>query len=144
MSRISDVLRSKGSTVATIPPDAAVSELLALLAEHNIGAAVVVADDAVVGIVSERDVVRQVHRQRSALLGTSVGEIMSTTVTTCEPQDDLVDVLRLMTERRFRHIPVLVDGRLGGIVSIGDIVKHRIGELEDERAALHSYLAAGS
>jgi CBS domain-containing protein len=148
MSRISDVLRSKGSAVATIPPEAAVSELLALLAEHNIGAAVVVSDDGidqrVVGMVSERDVVRQVHRQRSALLGTSVAEIMSTTVTTCEPQDDLVDVLRLMTERRFRHIPVLVDGQLGGLVSIGDIVKHRIGELEEERAHLHSYLAAGS
>lgn len=145
MSRISDVLRSKGSAVATITTDAPVSELLALLAEHNIGSAVVVdGDENLVGIVSERDVVRQVHRQSSALLGTSVAEIMSSDVVTCVPEDDLVTVLRTMTDRRFRHIPVVVDGRLSGIVSIGDIVKHRIGELEDERAHLHSYLAAGS
>jgi CBS domain-containing protein len=145
MSRISDVLRGKGSEVATISPDAPVSELLALLAEHNIGAAVVVsADGGVVGIVSERDVVRGVHRRSSALLGTPVSEIMSADVISCVPEDDVDNMMRTMTDRRFRHMPVLVDGRLAGIVSIGDMVKARIGELEDERAHLHSYLAAGS
>lgn len=148
MSRISDVLRGKGSGVCTITSDAPVSELLAVLAEHNIGAAVVVSGDGpdqrVIGIVSERDVVRGVHRRSSALLGTPVADIMSAEVVTCVPEDSVDNLMRTMTERRFRHVPVLVDGRLAGIVSIGDLVKARIGELEEERAHLHSYLAAGS
>ncbi len=144
MGRISDVLRGKGAAVCTIGADEPVSALLAMLTEHNIGAVVVVADDEVVGIVSERDVVRGVHRRSSALLGTAVAEIMSHEVVSCVPEDDVDSVMRTMTEGRFRHVPVLVEGRLAGIVSIGDMVKVRIGELEDERAHLHSYLAAGS
>ena len=144
MSRVSDVLRGKGSKVSTISPDAPVSELLAMLAEYNIGAVVVVSGDSVVGIVSERDVVRGMHRESGTLLTTAVGDIMSSTVVTCVPEDDVDHLMRTMTERRFRHVPVLSGGKLAGIVSIGDVVKLRIGELEDERAHLHSYLAAGS
>ncbi|HTK66349.1 MAG TPA: CBS domain-containing protein [Pseudonocardia sp.] len=144
MSRVSDVLRGKGSEVCTISPDAPVSELLAMLAEHNIGAVVVASGDTVVGIVSERDVVRGMHRESGALLSTTVRDIMSSTVVTCGPEDHVDSLMRTMTERRFRHVPVLSDGKLAGIVSIGDVVKVRIGELEDERAHLHSYLATGS
>lgn len=144
MSRVSDVLRGKGSKVSTISPDAPVSELLATLAEQNIGAVVVVSGETVVGIVSERDVVRGMHRETGALLNTSVRDIMSSTVITCVPEDEVVGLMRTMTDRRFRHLPVLSGGKLVGIVSIGDIVKIRIEELEDERAHLHSYLAAGS
>jgi CBS domain-containing protein len=144
MSRVSDVLRGKGSKVSTIDPDAPVSELLAMLAEHNIGAVVVASGDAVVGIVSERDVVRGIHREGGALVATAVRDIMSSTVVTCVPEDEVDHLMRTMTDRRFRHVPVLSDGKLAGIVSIGDVVKVRIGELEDERAHLHSYLAAGS
>ena len=144
MSRISDVLRRKGSTVCTVGPDLRVSELLSVLAQHNIGAAVVMTGDDVVGIVSERDVVRGVHQHGALLLDAAISEIMSSDVVTCLPDDAVDSVTRTMTERRFRHMPVLVDGRLGGIVSIGDLVKTRIGDLEEERQHLHSYLAAGS
>lgn len=144
MSRVSDVLRGKGSEVSTISPDAPVSELLAMLAEHNIGAVVVVAGDAVVGIVSERDVVRGMYRESGGLLTSSVSDIMSSTVVTCGPDDEVASLEHTMTERRFRHVPVLSRDKLAGIVSIGDVVKFRISELEDERAHLHSYLAAGS
>jgi CBS domain-containing protein len=144
MARISDILRRKGSTVATIGPDEPVSRLLVLLTEQNIGAVVVVAGGDVVGIVSERDVVRGVHRSGEELLGTPVSGIMSPHVTSCVPEDEVDNLMRTMTEGRFRHVPVVVAGRLAGIVSIGDLVKARIAELEEEREHLHSYLAAGS
>jgi CBS domain-containing protein len=144
MARISDVLRRKGSTVATIRPDEPVSRLLALLAEHNIGAVVVVDADDVVGMVSERDVVRGVHASGNDLLARPVAEIMSSTVTSCGPDDEVDNLMAIMTDGRFRHVPVVVEGRLSGLVSIGDLVKARIGELEEEREHLHSYLAAGS
>jgi len=144
MSRITDVLRSKGSDVVTISPDTLVSELLSLLVGRNIGAAVVTADDSVVGIVSERDVVHCIYGRGAQLLATPVSDIMSTNVVTCVPEDEVDNLMRIMTERRIRHLPVVVDGSLIGIVSIGDMVKARIGELEEERAHLHSYLAAGS
>jgi len=144
MSRITDVLRSKGSDVVTISPDTLVSELLSLLVGRNIGAAVVTSDNAVVGIVSERDVVHCIYGRGAQLLATPVSDIMSTNVVTCVPEDEVDNLMRIMTERRIRHLPVVVDGALIGIVSIGDMVKARIGELEEERAHLHSYLAAGS
>ncbi|HEY1968714.1 MAG TPA: CBS domain-containing protein [Pseudonocardia sp.] len=148
MSRISDVLRNKGTEVVTIGPDAPVSVLLEFLVGRNIGAVVVTEggarNGAVVGIVSERDVVHCVHGQASELLSTPVSQIMSTGVVSCVPEDEVDSLMRTMTERRIRHLPVVVDGRLIGIVSIGDMVKARINELEQEREHLHSYLAAGS
>jgi CBS domain-containing protein len=144
MSRISDVLRNKGADVVTIRPDTPVSDLLSLLVGRNIGAVVVTSGDAVVGIVSERDVVHCVFGRGGQLLSTPVSDIMSSNVVTCVPEDEVDNLMRTMTERRIRHLPVVVDGALIGIVSIGDMVKARIGELEEERAHLHSYLAAGS
>ena len=139
--KINDVINAKPShQVVTIPPDATVRELIALLAEHNVGA-LVVSDDGeqVTGIVSERDVVRRLHTD-PAVLDTAVREIMTAEVRTCAGQDGLTDLMQTMTEHRIRHVPVVADGKLTGIISIGDVVKSRIGELEFERDQLDSYV----
>ena len=139
--RIIDVLRTKGSAqVVTVSPDATVRELVALLAEHNIGALVVSSDGtAVDGIVSERDVVRRLHED-TAVLDSAVSTIMTADVRTCAGDDGLTDLMQTMTEHRIRHVPVVADGRLTGIISIGDVVKNRIGELEFERDQLDHYV----
>ncbi|WP_219413866.1 CBS domain-containing protein [Pseudonocardia nigra] len=139
--RIADLLRNKGSAVATVEPSATVADLIGALATHNVGAMPVVDDDVLVGIVSERDVVRRLHDGGSGLLELTVAEIMSSDVTTCEPGADVTEVARTMTAGRFRHLPVVDDGRLAGIVSIGDIVKARIDQLESEREQLQHYIA---
>ncbi len=141
--RIADVLRTKGSAVATIDPDAPVSELLRALAEHNIGAIVVVGSSGVAGIVSERDVVRRLHEVGAELLSSSVSAIMTADVFTCSPSDTVDSLTVVMTERRFRHVPVLSDGKLVGIVSIGDVVKSRIGQLEQSQDQLQAYIIQG-
>jgi CBS domain-containing protein len=139
--RIADVLRGKGSSVATVEPTATVGELVAALAEHNVGALPVIDSGQLVGIVSERDVVRRLHLGGAGLLQLRVSEIMSTSVTTCGPTDKIEDLARIMTERRFRHMPVVEAETLVGIVSIGDLVKARIDLLEAEREQLQSYIA---
>ena len=140
--RISDVLRSKGPLVVTVAPDTTVTQLLAVLAEHRIGAVVVSRDGAAVdGIVSERDIVRALARRGAAVLSEQVTAIYTAEVHTVTPATEVEDVERMMTERRVRHAPVTVDGSLRGIVSIGDVVKSRIGELETERAALSDYIS---
>lgn len=139
--RISEILRKKGTDVVTIAPEIPVRELLAVLAERNVGAVVVSADGvALDGIVSERDIVRRLHAVGAGLLDRPVAEIMTTVVHTCSP-DDRVETLRsTMTDHRIRHLPVLRDGRMAGIVSIGDVVKSAISELETEREHLEQYL----
>lgn len=141
--RISDVLRRKGSQVATVPPTASVSELVAALAEHNIGAMVVLDGETVVGIVSERDVVRELKHLGGELLTSPVSKIMTTSVFTCAVDDTVDGLGSTMTERRIRHVPVLTDGRLVGIVSIGDVVKSRMDELERAQSQLEAYIAQG-
>jgi CBS domain-containing protein len=138
--RIADVLRGKGSNVATVGPTATVAELIGELATHNVGALPVVDGGRLVGIVSERDVVRRLHIGGAELLGARVSEIMTTEVTTCAPSDMAADLAKVMTSGRFRHLPVVVDGELAGIVSIGDLVKARIDQLESEREQLQSYI----
>ena len=139
--RISDVLTSKPShEVVTISPDASVRDLLGLLADHNVGAVVVSGDgQAVDGIVSERDVVRRLHEDESVLDG-AVSAIMTSDVRTCEPHTPVDDLRVMMTERRIRHVPVVTDGRLTGIISIGDVVKSSIDQLQFERDQLDSYV----
>jgi CBS domain-containing protein len=139
--RISDVLSSKPSDqVVTIPPDATVRDLLALLARHNIGAVVVSADgETVDGIVSERDVVRRLHEDESVLDGV-VSAIMTSDVRTCELHTPVDDLRVMMTERRIRHVPVVSEGRLIGIISIGDVVKSSLDQLKFERDQLDSYV----
>jgi CBS domain-containing protein len=148
MSRISQVLRTKGSEVVTVGSESTVSELLELLVGRNVGAVVVTdnaaTDGAVIGIVSERDVVQRMFGRVDELLNMPISEIMSTSVVSCTPEDEVDNLMRTMTKRRIRHLPVVVDGKLLGIVSIGDMVKARIGELEEERDHLHQIRAAGS
>jgi len=132
--KISDVLRNKGSEVITIKPDESVATLLALLDEHRIGA-------AVDGIVSERDIVRHLHGTGPSILEAPVSQIMTSDVTTGRATDNIADLAGTMTEMRVRHVPIVdADGRLAAIVSIGDIVKHRLSELQSERDQLRDYI----
>jgi CBS domain-containing protein len=142
--RIQDVLRGKTeSGVVTIRPDAPVRELLALLAEHNIGAVIVSEDGSHLdGIVSERDVVRRVGTDEGVLEG-PVSAIMTSNVRTCEAETSVNELMQLMTEHRIRHVPVVADGQLTGIISIGDVVRQRIDELEFERDQLDHYVREG-
>lgn len=141
--RIADVLRNKGAAVVTINPDATVKELLAGFVEHNIGAMVVVGPEGLLGMVSERDVVRQLHTHGASVLTRPVSKIMRTPLATCTKADTVDSVSVLMTENRVRHVPVLEGRKLAGIVSIGDVVKSRIEELEAEHAQLQSYITRG-
>lgn len=139
--RIRDVVAAKSEQkVITVSPSATVRDLLGLLAEHNVGALVVSGDgESVDGIVSERDVVRRLHSD-GELLAATVDSIMTTDVKTCAPDDQLDELMGLMTQRRIRHVPVCDDGRLVGIISIGDVVKHKIDALQFERDQLDSYV----
>ncbi|WP_433291326.1 CBS domain-containing protein [Actinoplanes sp. CA-030573] len=139
--RISDILRVKGSKVVTVTPDSDVARLLAVLAEHKIGAVIVSADGSRVdGIVSERDVVRALAARGAAVLSEPVSRIHTVSVRSVSPEAPIEDVARLMTDHRFRHVPVLENGGLAGLVSIGDVVKNRIDELESERTSLEGYI----
>jgi len=142
--RIHEVLSGKPSRdVVTMPPDAGVRDLLGVLAEHNIGALVVSTDGVrVEGIVSERDVVRRLHQDES-VLDRPVSAIMSAEVHTCGPSSTVDELMAVMTRGRFRHVPVVDGDRLVGIVSIGDVVKSRMSELEFERDQLDTYVHSG-
>lgn len=139
--RIGDVLKAKPShEVITIGADAGVRELIAKLAEHNIGALIVSSDGITVeGIVSERDVVRHLHSD-GTVINNTVQAIMTAVVQTCDQETQVDELMKTMTERRVRHVPVVEGGRLVGIISIGDVVKHRIDQLEFERDQLDSYV----
>jgi CBS domain-containing protein len=141
--KIADVLRTKGSAVATVEPRTLVSELLAGLAEHNVGAMVVLGSEGIAGIVSERDVVRRLNERGAELLDAPVSEIMTKLVFSCGPQDTVDSLTVQMTERRIRHVPVLDEGKLVGIVSIGDVVKSHISQLEEGRSQLEAYITQG-
>ncbi len=137
---IRDVLQSKGSDVETITPDASVRELVDRLAQHNVGALVVSEDgETATGIVSERDVVRRL-RDGDNLLEAAVSSIMTTDIHVCDPDDSLERLMQVMTEHRIRHVPVVRNGKLAGIVSIGDAVKQRMRQLEFERDQLDRYV----
>jgi CBS domain-containing protein len=144
--QIRDVLRHKagGAAVATVPGEASIADALALLAEHRVGALVVSADGSSVdGVFSERDVARGLHERGAELLGAPVSSVMTAQVHTCTPTTQVLDLAKTMTEHRVRHVPVVVDGRLTGIVSIGDVVKARLDELETEREQLVGYIQTG-
>jgi CBS domain-containing protein len=143
--RISDVLNFKGGQVVTVAPDASVRDLLALLAEKNIGAVVVSSDGhRVEGIVSERDIVRGLAARGAVILSEPVSTIMTANVYAAAPGTHIDEISALMTEKRIRHVPVIIDEELRGIVSIGDVVKSRIGELEVERDSLITYVRTGA
>lgn len=142
---ISRILATKGTEVAWVPPATTVAEVLDVLRERNIGAVVISADGGATptGICSERDVVRHLATDGASVLDQPVSEVMTSPVITCEPNATVEQTMALMTERRFRHVPVLEGGRLAGIVSIGDVVLSRVQELSDEARTLHAYITTG-
>jgi CBS domain-containing protein len=138
---ISDILRYKGTDVVTIAPSDTVATLVAALAEHNLGALIAVDGGAVVGIASERDVVRCFAERGAAVLDATVADIMTSAVLSCTSKDSVDSIAETMTERRVRHMPVIDDGTLSGIVSIGDVVSSRMRQLEQDRGQLEQYIS---
>ena len=141
--QVRHILREKGRDVVTIASDATLSEAARLLARKRIGALVVRERDGTLkGILSERDIVHAVAEASVAALAQSVAQHMTSAIETCSESDSIEDLMELMTHRRFRHVPVMEGDRLTGIISIGDVVKTRIAETEQEASALRQYIAA--
>lgn len=141
---VATILKTKGRTVTTARPDTPVKEIAEKLATKKIGAIVIVGDGGrVAGIFSERDLVRAIAERGPAALALPVCDIMTRNVVTCQEDDTLDDLMELMTNGRFRHIPVVVDGALVGLISIGDVVKYHIADMELEVTAMRSYLTTG-
>jgi len=135
------ILDSKGSDVATVAPNADVVFAVKLLAERHVGALVVVdSDRAVAGIISERDIIRVLAEYGTAALAQPVEQVMTSKVVTCTRGETVSSVMELMTAGKFRHLPVVEHGRLTGIISIGDVVKYRVQEIETESATLRDYI----
>ena len=134
--KVETVLARKGHEVATVSPSASLATVAQRLRLENIGALVVVEGDRLVGLVAERDVVHAFAEHRGATSEIKVAEVMARDVVTCRPDDSLTRILALMTRHRVRHLPVLAGGRLAGLISIGDAVKHRLDELELEASVL--------
>jgi CBS domain-containing protein len=138
---VASILKQKGGEVVTAPATATTAEIAALLHRHRIGAVLVTGPDgAIEGIVSERDIVSAVARSGAPALDLPAGEIMTRDVHLCDPADGIYEIMNVMTEHRIRHLPVVVDGRLQGIISIGDVVKQRIAEVEFEADEMKRYI----
>jgi CBS domain-containing protein len=139
---VRSILSRKGSDVVTIAPIATLSDAVKLLAERRIGAIVATGpDNRVAGILSERDIVRALSERGAAALDDNVGAVMTRKVTTCSETDTIAMIMELMTAGKFRHLPVVDQGRLIGVISIGDVVKWRVEEIEGESNALREYIA---
>jgi len=142
---VETILRNKGNAVATIRRDAPLANAIEALRHHRVGALVVSADDeSVAGIVGERDIVHALGRHGADLLTLTVADIMTSPVVTCDPADSVGALMAEMTNRRIRHLPVVRDGRLCGIVSIGDLVKSRLDEVEFEASSMRSFIAGAA
>jgi CBS domain-containing protein len=140
---VEGILKTKGSSVITIAPDARIGQAVDLLRQKGIGAVVVSTDgETVAGILSERDVVHALAERGAELLGLSVSALMTRHVFTCKPGDSTADLMAEMTRRRIRHLPVVEDGKLAGIVSIGDVVKSRLDEVEEEANSLRQFITS--
>ncbi len=141
---IGQILKAKGRAVATARPDVTLLEIANKLAQKKIGAIVIVGDRGdVVGIVSERDVIRKLGERGPEVLNEPVAQTMTSSVISCQESSTLDELMEIMTQGRFRHVPVIEDGALVGIVSIGDIVKNHIAEVEMEVTAMRDYFATG-
>jgi CBS domain-containing protein len=142
---IGQIIASKGAAVVTAPLDATIADIVKVLKEKRIGAIVISSgEDQIAGIISERDITRGLADHGSALLGKKVSDMMTSEVVTCGPDDGVEKLMQEMTSGRFRHMPVVQNGRLMGIISIGDVVKHRLQELETEAHMLQDYIAGGA
>jgi CBS domain-containing protein len=138
---VNDILLHKGNQVITIEPAATVAMAVRMLVQHRIGALLVTgADHHIVGIISERDVVRVLHETGPAVLNAPVSEVMTRKVVTCDRHETIAEIMERITSGKFRHVPVVEHGRLAGIISIGDVVKARLSELEREQNALREYI----
>jgi CBS domain-containing protein len=138
---VKKILSHKGADVVTIEPKATLSEAVKMLAERRIGAVVITDNQRdVVGILSERDIVRALAQRGPRALEESVGEVMTRRVVTCNESDTISSLMEQMTRGKFRHLPVVESGKIVGIVSIGDVVKHRLEEMEHESNALREYI----
>jgi CBS domain-containing protein len=138
---VNDILLHKGSQVITIEPATTLAAAVRILAQRRIGALLVTgADHRIVGIISERDVVRALDEKGTAVLGAPVAEVMTRRVVTCDRNETIAEIMERITSGKFRHVPVIDRGRLAGIVSIGDVVKARLSELEHEQDALREYI----
>ena len=140
--KVEHILQSKGRDVVSVSSGAVIREAVALLAERNIGAVMVKDGAVVVGILSERDIVRNLRRDGGDALVKLVKDYMTADPVSCRPDHDLDEILEIMTNRRIRHLPVMRDGVLLGMVSIGDVVKRKIELTEQEAAALKQYIAS--
>jgi CBS domain-containing protein len=141
--KVANLLTTKGHEVSTISQERSVKDAIALLKERGIGALVVTGQNApLVGMFSERDVVRALAASGEKALKLAVSELMSRDVVTCSEDTELNELMTTMTERRIRHVPVLKDGHLVGLVSIGDVVKSRLDELEQDKQSLLDYVSA--
>jgi len=139
--QVMQILKDKGADVVTMSADETIAQAAQLLRERRIGAIVVVGTRGELqGILSERDVVRCLAQRGADALDERVGAVMTSPVITCEGETSLEDLMRLMTNRRIRHLPVVRNGRLGGIISIGDVVRFRLMELESETETLREYI----
>ena len=135
------ILAHKGNDVVTIEPTATLAQAAQLLAERRIGAALVLGiEGRVAGILSERDIVRALAERGGSVLAERVDQVMTRKVFTCSEADTVAQIMEQMTAGKFRHVPVVDDGRLSGIISIGDVVKHRLHEIESESNALREYI----
>lgn len=141
---VETILRKKGRDVVSVKPDDTVGRVARVLNENNIGAALV-CDTAgrIIGIISERDIVRGMARHQPGVTRKLAKELMTSPVITCEPETSVDQIMEMMTNQRIRHLPVMKDGKLLGVVSIGDVVKQRITEFERETDALRRYIAVG-
>ena len=139
--QVMQILKDKGADVMTMSADETLADAAKILRERRIGAVVVVGPRGELqGILSERDVVRSLAQQGARALDELIGSVMTSPVITCEPDTSLEDLMRLMTHRRIRHLPVVREGRLAGIISIGDVVHFRLMELESETEVLREYI----
>jgi len=138
---VQDILSVKGTDVATIAPNTTLAAAAKLLAERRIGALVVVGpEQRIVGILSERDIVQALAARGAAALDLPLTEVMTRKVATCSPSDTISSIMEQMTAGKFRHVPVVEQGQLAGLVSIGDVVKQRLEEMEHEQKALREYI----
>jgi CBS domain-containing protein len=139
---VSEILKQKGTAVVTASPQASLTEITGLLDEKRIGAVVMVnLDGTIAGILSERDIVRAIARKGLGVMTEPASTVMTRKVHVCKPSDSLHDVMSLMTDSRIRHLPVTYEGKLMGLISIGDVVKKRIEQTEQEALSLREYIA---
>jgi CBS domain-containing protein len=140
-TKVSSVLKHKGHDVVTVAPQQTVAWVVKVLAQNRIGAVPVISEEGqLIGIISERDIIRGMSEHADAVLALAVDQLMTRDVKTCSPEDELVDLMEVMTLQRIRHLPVIQNGALHGIVSIGDVVKQRLEEVQSEAEELRRYI----